>query len=124
LLGDADPAKVAWSVVLYERAGDRNLVRIHADSLNQPFDINSGAKLILGSTAKLRTLATYLGIIDDLYRELSTASSEALRQVAATSDDPLRRWAAGYLTGHRAGQPRAAADAGRRDAAQVFGQPV
>src|SRR6267378_1998638 len=64
LLGDADPAKVAWSVVLYERGSDRNLVRIRADSLNQPFAINSGAKLILGSTAKLRTLATYLGIVD------------------------------------------------------------
>ena len=37
-------------------ASDRNYVRIHADSLNKPFDINSGAKLQLGSTAKLRTL--------------------------------------------------------------------
>jgi membrane peptidoglycan carboxypeptidase len=97
LLGSADPAKVAWSVVLYERADDRNLVRIHADSLEQPFDINSEAKLILGSTAKLRTLATYLGIIDDLYRELSTYTTPALRRVVATSEDPLRRWAAGYL---------------------------
>ena len=99
LLGDADPREVAWSVVLYERGKDHNLVRIHADSLNQPFDINSGAKLILGSTAKLRTLATYLGIVDRQYRELSTASGPALRQVAATSDDPLRRWAATYLAG-------------------------
>jgi len=97
LLGDVDPGKVAWSVVLYERGKDRNLVRIHADSLNQPFDINSGAKLILGSTAKLRTLATYLGIVDSLYRELSTGSGPALRQMAATSNDPIRRWAAGYL---------------------------
>jgi membrane peptidoglycan carboxypeptidase len=109
LLGDADPSEVAWSVVLYERGKDHNLVRIHADSLNQPFDINSEAKLILGSTAKLRTLATYLGIVDGLYHELSTASAPALRQVAATSNDPLRRWAAGYLAGiapeHRALQP-------------------
>jgi membrane peptidoglycan carboxypeptidase len=109
LLGDADPGKVVWSVVLYERGKDRNLVRIHADNLNQPFDINSGAKLILGSTAKLRTLATYLGIVDSLYRELSTSPDPALQQMAATSDDPLRRWAAGYLAGiapeHRALQP-------------------
>ena len=32
--------------------------------MNEAFDINSGAKLMLGSTAKLRTLATYLGIIE------------------------------------------------------------
>ncbi len=99
LLGNADPGKVAWSVVLYERGKDRNLVRIHADSLEQPFDINSGAKLILGSTAKLRTLATYLGIVDNLYQQLSTYTTPALRRTAATSKDPLRRWAAGYLAG-------------------------
>jgi membrane peptidoglycan carboxypeptidase len=97
LLGDADPARVAWSVVIYERGDDRNLVRVHADSLEQPFDINSEAKLILGSTAKLRTLATYLSIIDALYRELSTSTDPALHQVVATSEDPLRRWAASYL---------------------------
>jgi membrane peptidoglycan carboxypeptidase len=97
LLGSADPAQVAWSVVLYERGDDRNLVRVHADSLEQPFDINSEAKLILGSTAKLRTLATYLGIIDDLYREMSSSTAPALKRDAATSKDPLRRWAASYL---------------------------
>jgi len=46
---------LTWSVVLYERGADRNYLRVHADSLNEPFDINSGAKLQLGSTAKLRT---------------------------------------------------------------------
>jgi len=126
LLGDADPGQVAWSVVLYERSNDRNLVRIHADSLNQPFDINSGAKLILGSTAKLRILATYLGIVDSLYHELSTASGPALRQVAATSADPLRRWAAGYLAGiapdQRALQPMLDAAMQRTYSASPFEQ--
>jgi len=97
LLDGADPSKVAWSVVLYERGEDRNLVRVHADSLDQPFDINSQAKLILGSTAKLRTLATYLGIVDGLYRELATCSAAELRQVIATTSDPLRLWAAKTL---------------------------
>ncbi len=109
LLGDADPGNVAWSVVLYERGNDHNLIRVHADSTEQPFDLNSGAKLILGSTAKLRTLSTYLGIIEGQYRELSTFSVPALRQEAAASDDPLRRWAAEYLAGvppeHRELQP-------------------
>jgi len=97
LLDGADPSKVAWSVVVYERGEDRNLVRVHADSLDEPFDVNSQAKLILGSTAKLRTLATYLGIVDRLYRELATCSDMELREVITFTNDPLRRWAAKYL---------------------------
>ncbi len=124
LLGDADPGKVAWSVVVYERGKDRNLVRIRADSLDQPFDINSGSKLILGSTAKLRTLATYLGIVDSLYRGLSASPGADLRRMAATSDDPLRRWAAGYLAGiapeRRALQPMLDAAMQRRYSASPY----
>jgi hypothetical protein len=56
--------------VLYERGAERNYLRVHADSLNSPFDINSGAKLILGSTAKLRTLVTYLNVVEELHRKL------------------------------------------------------
>jgi membrane peptidoglycan carboxypeptidase len=55
LLGGASPSRLAWSVVLYERGADCNYLRVRADSLNQPFDTNAGAKLQLGSTAKLRT---------------------------------------------------------------------
>ncbi|HEX7967861.1 MAG TPA: glycosyl transferase family 51, partial [Stellaceae bacterium] len=99
LLGAEDPARVAYSVVLYERGADRNYVRVHADSLDQPFDINSGAKLILGSTAKLRTLATYLGVIAELHREMAGLPPARLRRAAAATEDPLRRWAADYLAG-------------------------
>jgi membrane peptidoglycan carboxypeptidase len=124
LLGDGDPGNVAWSVVLYERGNDHNLIRVHAESTEQPFDLNSGAKLILGSTAKLRTLSTYLGIMDSQYRELSKFSVAALQQVAATSDDPLRRWAAGYLAGmppeHRELQPMLDAAMQRRYSASPF----
>jgi membrane peptidoglycan carboxypeptidase len=124
LLGDEDPGNVAWSVVLYERGNNHNLIRVHADSTEQPFDLNSGAKLILGSTAKLRTLSTYLGIIDGQYRELSKVSVPALQQLAATSDDPLRRWAAGYLAGlppeHRKLQPMLDAAMQRRYSASPF----
>ena len=124
LLGDEDPGNVAWSVVLYERGNNHNLIRVHADSMEQPFDLNSGAKLILGSTAKLRTLSTYLGIIDGQYRELSKVSVPALQQLAATSDDPLRRWAAGYLAGlpleHRKLQPMLDAAMQRRYSASPF----
>jgi membrane peptidoglycan carboxypeptidase len=98
LLGVADSAKVAWSVVLCERERGRNVVRIHADSVNQPFDINSGAKLMLGSTAKLRTLVTYLGIVEGLHRDLSSLPAAPLQRIASTGTDPLRQWAADYLS--------------------------
>ncbi|MGH7058768.1 MAG: transglycosylase domain-containing protein [Stellaceae bacterium] len=98
LLGSASPAKLAWSVVVYERGADRNYVRIRADSLNEPFDINSGAKLQLGSTAKLRTLVTYLDIVADLHKAMSALPhDQLLTMAAAAKDDPIAKWAAGYL---------------------------
>src|SRR4029077_10732186 len=87
-----------WSFVLYQREPDRNFVRIHADSLNKPFDINSGAKLMLGSTAKLRTMITYLTIITDLHNKLAGLPPRELTRLAAASgEDPLTGWAATYL---------------------------
>jgi membrane peptidoglycan carboxypeptidase len=97
LLGGENPGRLAWSVVLYERGAERNYLRVHADSLNAPFDINSGAKLILGSTAKLRTLVTYLNIVDELHRKLMPLPRRDLLAMAAAKDDPISAWAAGYL---------------------------
>ncbi len=94
-----NPALINWSFVLYERGANANYVRIHADSLNLPFDINSGAKLQLGSTAKLRTLITYLDIMVALHRELAPLPTPTLLHIAATAPDNLTRWAAGYLAG-------------------------
>ena len=104
LLGDGNPARVAWSVVLYERGADRNFLRVHADSLDEPFDINSGAKLQLGSTAKLRTLVTYLGVIDELHGQLAPLSRSDLLAIAATAktdDDVLTNWVANNLANAR-----------------------
>jgi membrane peptidoglycan carboxypeptidase len=104
LLGDGSAARVAWSVVLYERGSDRNYVRVHADSLDEPFDINSGAKLQLGSTAKLRTLITYLDVIQELHDRLVPLSRADLLAAAATAraeDDALTYWAANYLASSR-----------------------
>jgi membrane peptidoglycan carboxypeptidase len=92
-----NPALINWSFVLYERGPNANFVRIHADSLNQPFDINSGAKLQLGSTAKLRTLITYLDIMVALHDHLAPLPTPALQQLAANPPDALTGWAAGYL---------------------------
>ena len=100
LLGPADDlGKVTYSVVLYERGVDRNFLRVHADSLDQPFDINSGAKLILGSTAKLRTLTTYLDIMTELHGRYARATAAELSAAYAKAQDPLSRWAISFLAG-------------------------
>jgi membrane peptidoglycan carboxypeptidase len=107
LLGGGDLSKAAWSFVLYERGADRNFVRIHADSMNEPFDINSGGKLMMGSTAKLRTLITYLDIITVLHHSFADLPSRQLSRLAAAAEDPLTAWAAQYLAhaGDRGLQP-------------------
>ncbi|HEY6578634.1 MAG TPA: transglycosylase domain-containing protein, partial [Rhizomicrobium sp.] len=97
LLGGGNPALVDYSIVLYERGHGRNMVRVHADSLNEPFDMNSGGKLQLGSTAKLRTLITYLEIVSRLHARYAGLSPRALRTLAGRPADPLSQWAFGYL---------------------------
>ena len=67
LLESGDPSHVTYSFTLYEHVGNANLLRIQTDNLDQPFDINEGVKIELGSTAKLRTLVTYLEIIAELH---------------------------------------------------------
>jgi membrane peptidoglycan carboxypeptidase len=88
-----------YSLTLYERGDGVNYLRVQADNLDQPFDINQGAKLDLGSTAKLRTLITYLEIVAELHARLSASQAAELKVVAAAAD-PLTAWAAGYLAGH------------------------
>ena len=95
--GDADPAHVHYSLVLYEHAGQENRLRIHTDNLDQPFDVNQGTKLDLGSTAKLRTLLTYLEIVAALYDRYGNLSQQALRQVSEVPSDALTQWALDYL---------------------------
>jgi membrane peptidoglycan carboxypeptidase len=107
LLGSGNPAKVTYSFVLYERGAHGNYLRVRADSVNKPFDINSGGKLMLGSTAKLRTLATYLEIMRQLHERFAGMPPRELLRIAAGAQDPLTQWAAGYMAhgGDRGLQP-------------------
>ncbi len=98
LLDRGDPAKVIYSLLLYERGSDRNQLRLQADNYDGPFDVNEGTKLDLGSTAKLRTLVSYLEIIAALHEELRGQPAEVLRAKAAKGDT-LTRWAAAALAG-------------------------
>lgn len=106
LLGGGDPRRVLYSLLLFERTDEGNLLRVQADNLNKPLDLNRGIKLELGSTAKLRTLAHYLEVIAALYREHSRLKPDALRDRAAEARDPLTRWVVTLLQA----QPSASLD--------------
>jgi membrane peptidoglycan carboxypeptidase len=97
LLEESDPAKVIYSFTLYERTGDANVLRVQTDNLNQPFDLNRGAKLDLGSTAKLRTVIHYLEIVADLHRHYHGMSRKQLQAVAVNPKDAIGRWAVDYF---------------------------
>jgi len=97
LLSTGDPAQVTYAFTLYERGDGYNLLRIQTDNFNQPLSINDGTKLQLGSTAKLRTLITYLEVIQQLHDQLATMPAEQLAQVKALPGDRLTTWAIQYL---------------------------
>lgn len=97
-----DLGKMIYSFVLYERTPYGNVVRVQADNLTQPFDLNEGAKLDLGSTAKFRTLATYLELLGDLYERFHVMAAADLQTVADDATDNLTRWVIEVMTQHPA----------------------
>jgi membrane peptidoglycan carboxypeptidase len=97
LLTPASTAQVRYSFTLFERGADGSRVRVQTDSTDQPFDINEGSKLELGSTAKLRVLTTYLEIISELHGRYAASSNAQLRKTPVEDQDRLTRWAVDYL---------------------------
>lgn len=95
MLSPEKTAEVHYSFTLLERDEQGFRVRVQTDSTNQPFDINQGSKLELGSTAKLRVLTTYLEVIAELHQRHALLDRQALRQVQAR--DTLSRWTLDYL---------------------------
>jgi membrane peptidoglycan carboxypeptidase len=102
LLLRGDPAQVTYSFTLFERTPAGNVLRVQADTLNQPFDLNEGMKLELGSTAKLRTVAHYLEIVASLYKEFHGLDAAALTGKAKSAPDPITRWTAETMSGNPA----------------------
>ena len=92
---------LSYSFTLFERTPSGNMVRVQTDTTQLPFDINEGSKLELGSTAKLRTLATYLQIIAELHHRLSWKSPWELTKLRKQTRDTLTLWVAGQLQQHR-----------------------
>ncbi len=97
LLGEADPGKIIYSFTLSELTPQGAKFRIQADNFDQPLDINKGTKLDLGSTAKLRTLVTYLEIVETLHRKYAALAPEILHKEVSDPNDVLSRWAVEYL---------------------------
>jgi membrane peptidoglycan carboxypeptidase len=97
LAPDNDLSKPIYSFTLYENTPDGALLRVQADNLNQPFDINQGAKLDMGSSAKLRTLITYLHLVAQLREQYLPLSKANLLKVKAGDKDLLLQWVLNYL---------------------------
>ena len=97
LLARGDLQKVIYGMMVYEKTPGGNLLRVMTDNLNAPFNINTGMKMQLGSTAKLRTLVNYLDIVASLYSQLSGMKSGSLDEQSEKARDPLSGWAARTL---------------------------
>ncbi len=96
-----DLTKPIYSFTLYENTEDGALLRVQADNLNQPFDINQGAKLDMCSSAKLRTLLTYLQLMEELHARYSPMTREELLKVQISGKDVLSQWVVQYFLNDR-----------------------
>ncbi len=92
LLDRGDPSEVVYSVLLHELTPRGNVVRIQVDNLDAPFNLNESARLELGSTAKLRTLVSYLEVVADLWANMHWLSTGDLRAHPVAAQDRLSAW--------------------------------
>ena len=97
LLTTTSTTQVRYSFTLFELTPDGSRVRVQTDSTDQPFDINEGSKLELGSTAKMRVLTTYLQIIAELHDKYAGMTIPELKKVEVPEQDHLSRWVVDYL---------------------------
>ena len=100
LLSPQQLGQVRYSFTLMERTPTGNKVRVQTDTTGLPFDLNSGSKLELGSTAKLRVLTSYLEIIAELHSALAVAEPDVLQAARTRRGDPLTLWTLDYLRAH------------------------
>jgi membrane peptidoglycan carboxypeptidase len=101
-LSKGDPSKVIYSLTLYERVGNANLLRVQTDNFDNPFSINEGTRLDLGSTSKLRTLTTYLDIVGETYDRFSRSSASELKEALNKKPDPISAFVLNELLQDRA----------------------
>ncbi|WP_445425059.1 transglycosylase domain-containing protein [Alishewanella sp. HL-SH06] len=98
LLQENQIGNVKYSFTLYESTPLGNKLRVQTDNhAEQPFDLNEGSKLELGSTAKLRTLATYLEMVAEIHQLYAEESPQQLAFLDIAPQDELSQWAINYL---------------------------
>ena len=97
LLQPGQTGAVRYSFTLFEKTPAGAMVRVQTDTFDGPLDINEGSKLELGSTAKLRVLATYLQIVSELYDEFSLLPQSELARLLRYDIDPVSRFIAEAL---------------------------
>jgi membrane peptidoglycan carboxypeptidase len=93
-LAKGDPSKVIYSLTLFERVGGANLLRVQTDNFDNPFSVNEGARLDLGSTSKLRTLTTYLDVVGELYDRYAAMSKAEILRSIQSDPDPITEFVA------------------------------
>lgn len=101
LLSADQTDQISYSFTLFERTPSGNQVRVQTDTTGLPFNINEGSKLELGSTAKLRTLATYLEIIAELHGKLSGQPAAELHRLQQQQPDALTSWVCSQLLNNK-----------------------
>lgn len=111
LLARNDPGKVLYTFTLLERTSLGNEIRVQTDNFDGPLNLTSAGRLELGSTAKLRTLVTYLQIIAELHDRLSPLSLDSLRVIPVAPQDRLTRWAMDRIVAEPGVTKRALLDA-------------
>jgi membrane peptidoglycan carboxypeptidase len=97
VLDRGDPTRVIYAVVVRERTENGNVVRVQVDNVDSPFNVNEGSKLQFGSTAKLRTLISYLEIVEQLYLRNAGRPAVNLRADPVGADDWITAWTLAYL---------------------------
>lgn len=97
LLNPAMTDQVIYSFTLYEKTPTANVLRVQTDNYPGQFNLNEGSKLELGSTAKLRTMVTYLECIAQLHEKYKNTPPEQLATLNVSPQDNLTRFVVGYF---------------------------
>src|SRR4029079_2831687 len=81
------------------RRPEGDVVSVVADDNDRQFDLNTGMRMQLGSTAKLRTMEHYFEILERMQKELAPLDRDALAERIRDARDPITRWTAEQLLG-------------------------
>jgi membrane peptidoglycan carboxypeptidase len=100
LLDPGSTDGVKFSLNVYERGVDAHRLRAQVDNSDGALDLSDGVKLDLGSTAKLRTLVTYLELISQSYDALSVLPVAERAALPVPPSDRLGLWVRDELVAH------------------------